>query len=403
VSQSQLISSAVNTRGRQQSPVPAPGPLAGHSEKPEQRSLADEAPSSRRGLFPTRAAPAQGEGKCLEHILNPQEISLKQMGYPKKTALNSNERSWHSERDRHNALPADSTPAFESYNSIEQTVQKADDLLQDLRKLRREMHDILQGASSWKSDTDDLIKSKDAPVAPDPPEHHPLNKPSILQNVKVPKSILRDAERILRGVQNNKKVLEENLEAVTQAKDGDAMYAVTNSLTANRDVLEEIRIRRTVDEWINAISEEIQAEMARNESEQGKYDQKAPWRKRAQNLGAVKTKKEIKERTQNIQGCLTKKPFSAAKPLQKQVEDNTRKQRFRTYFSENLQSRERRADGPVGGTALVQNEAYLSQVYGKPIYHGHRSTLKKGPYLRFNSPSPKPKLSRPKLIETVRG
>lgn len=84
--------------------------------------------------------------------------------------------------------------------------------------------------------------------------------------------------------------------------------------------------------------------MARNDSEQGKYDQKAPWIKRAQNLRAMKTKKEIKERTQNVQGCLTKKPLSAAKPLQKQVEDNTRKQRFRTYFSENVQSKERRAD-----------------------------------------------------------
>ena len=48
------------------------------------------------------------------------------------------------------------------------------------------------------------------------------------------KSILRDAERILRGVQNNKKVLEENLEAVTRAKDGDTMYALINALTTNR-------------------------------------------------------------------------------------------------------------------------------------------------------------------------
>ncbi|NXN82767.1 TALD3 protein, partial [Bombycilla garrulus] len=49
--QSHLISSAVNTRGLQQGPVPAPGPLAGPWEKPEQRSLASEAPSSHR-TFP---------------------------------------------------------------------------------------------------------------------------------------------------------------------------------------------------------------------------------------------------------------------------------------------------------------------------------------------------------------
>ncbi|CAN8215651.1 unnamed protein product [Coccothraustes coccothraustes] len=447
--QSHLISSAVNTRGRQQGPVPAPGPLAGHWEKPEQRSLTNEAPSSHRGLFHASAAPAQvfpeayssnfpshgvhtqksplktpvprryapepvpkngkisgkensvvekeniskptreGEGKGLEHILNSQEAPLKQMEYSKKTALNINERSRRAERDRHKGLPAGLIPSFESYSSIEKTVQKTDDLLQDLGKLRREMHNILQ--------------TKNPPVAPDPPEHHLVSKPSILQNVQVPRSILTDAERILRGVQNNKKVLEENLEAVTHAKDGEAMYAFSDSLTTNRDVLEEIRIRRTVDEWIKAISEEIQAEMAKSDSEQGKYDQKGPWNKKAQNLRALKTKKETNEKTENIRGGLTKKLSPPAQPLQKQVEDNTRKQKFRTYFSEDVQSKERKADGAVGRTAVVQNEDYLSRVYGKPIYHGRRSTLKKGPYLRFNSPSPKPKLPRPKLIETVRG
>ncbi|NXS00173.1 TALD3 protein, partial [Oxylabes madagascariensis] len=363
VSQSHLISSAVNSRGLQ-SPVPAPGPLTGRWEKPEQRSLTDEAPLPNRSLFPTSAAPVKGERKCLEHVRNSQAVSLKQVESSKKTASSSNERSWNSERDRRKALLASSNP-FERYNEIDKTVQKADDLLQDLGKLRREMHNILQGATPWKSDVNDVIKSKNPPekTAPDPPEHHLLNKPSILQNVEVPRSILTDAERTLRGVQNNKKVLEENLEAVTHAKDGDAVYSISNSLTTNRDVLEEIRIRRTVDEWIKAISEEIQTEMARSDSEQGKYDQKAPWNKKAQNLKAVKTKI------------------------------------VNYFFFPFLVSHQ----GAVGGTALVQNEDDLSQVYGKPIYQGHRSTLKKGPYLRFNSPSPKSKLPRPKLIETVRG
>ncbi|KAJ7402483.1 hypothetical protein BTVI_85948 [Pitangus sulphuratus] len=247
------------------------------------------------------------------------------------------------------------------------------------------------------------IQSKTPPVAPDPPDPPLLDRPSILQNIPVPKSILRDAERTLRGVQNNKKVLEENLEAVTRAKDGDATYSLINSLATNRDVLEEIRIRRTVDEWIRAISEEIQAEMARNDGEQVKHEQKLPWIKRAQNLKAMKAKKEMKAKTQKIPGCLTKLPLCAAKPLQKQEEDTTRKLRLRTSFAEGLQRREGRADGPGSGSALVPNEDYLCRVYGKPIYQGHRSTLKKAPYLRFNSPSPKSKLPRPKLIECVKG
>lgn len=48
------------------------------------------------------------------------------------------------------------------------------------------------------------------------------------------RSILKDAEKILRGVQNNKKVLEENLEAIIRAKDGAAMYSFINALSTNR-------------------------------------------------------------------------------------------------------------------------------------------------------------------------
>uniref|UniRef100_A0A8C8BFU8 KIAA0586 n=1 Tax=Otus sunia TaxID=257818 RepID=A0A8C8BFU8_9STRI len=406
--QSHLISSAVNRGAFQQIHLPPSSSLmmAKQSERPEQRLLTNEVSSCQRGLFPTSGVPAQGEGRLHEHILNSQEMPLRQTEFSEKTTLNSNKMRWHSERGRHTALHTDSLPAFESSfqncSSIEKTVKRADDLLQDLGQLRREMHDMLQEANSWKSDMNDLTKSKKPTVASDLPEHHLLNKPSILQNVKVPKSILRDAERILRGVQNNKKVLEENLEAVIRAKDGDAMYTFINALTTNRDVLEEIRIRKTVDEWIKAISVEIQAEMARNDLEQVKYDQKVPWIKRAQNIKAMKTSKEIKAKTQKIQGCSTKKPLSAAKPLQKQAEDNTSKQRFRTYFSsEGLQRKEQK--GPVNGSAVAQNEDYLCQVYGKPIYQGRRSTLKKAPYLRFNSPSPKSKPQRPKVIECVRG
>ncbi|NXB78669.1 TALD3 protein, partial [Donacobius atricapilla] len=56
--QSHLISSAVSGCGLQ-SPVPAPGPLTGRWEKPEQRSLTNEATASHRSLFPPTAAPGK--------------------------------------------------------------------------------------------------------------------------------------------------------------------------------------------------------------------------------------------------------------------------------------------------------------------------------------------------------
>lgn len=48
------------------------------------------------------------------------------------------------------------------------------------------------------------------------------------------RSILKEAEKILRGVQNNKKMLEENLEAIVRAKDGAAMYSFISALSNNR-------------------------------------------------------------------------------------------------------------------------------------------------------------------------
>lgn len=48
------------------------------------------------------------------------------------------------------------------------------------------------------------------------------------------RSILKEAEKILRGVQNSKKVLEENLEAIIRAKDGTAMYSFISALSSNR-------------------------------------------------------------------------------------------------------------------------------------------------------------------------
>lgn len=58
-------------------------------------------------------------------------------------------------------------------------------------------------------------------------------KPVKLQTTNT-RSVLRDAEKILRGVQNNKKVLEENLEAIIRAKDGAAVYSFINALSTNR-------------------------------------------------------------------------------------------------------------------------------------------------------------------------
>ncbi|XP_025062927.1 protein TALPID3 isoform X3 [Alligator sinensis] len=393
-------------------PVPrrhAPEPVS-KDEKIVQKTSKKERPRAEKENIPKSTyGGLMGGGKFLEQILNSQETPLRQIQSPEKASLNINQKTRPSEKEWPGVQCTGSFPAFEGssqdFSPVEKTVKKADNLLQDLGQLKREMQGMLQEAKTWKSSMNDFVKPNNPIITPGLPDQHQLSKPSILEKVKAPKSVLKDAEKILRGVQNNKKMLEENLEAIIRAKDGDAMYTFINALTVNRDVLEEIRIRKTVDEWIKTISMEIQAEMARNDYEQTKYvqkDQKTPWIKRTQNIRDMKTKKEIKTKNQKAQGFLTKKSLSAGKPVHKQMGENFIRQSSRLESSsESLQNKEERVEGHVN--VVVPNEEYLSQVYGKPIYQGHRSTLKKAPYLRFNSPSPKSKPQRPKVLECVRG
>ncbi|XP_032091892.1 protein TALPID3 isoform X1 [Thamnophis elegans] len=337
-----------------------------------------------------------GGGKLLEQILKAHETTLN----PSTSSEVTNRAvSWHLGSEH---IPQTAFSVFKSANedldSIGKTVKKADDVLHDLGQLKKEMHDILQDAKDWKSDMNNFVKtttsypkeveqrkdhvSSHQPVPSSevllkmPPqteernllELQQLSKASIVQSNKASKSILRDAEKILRTVRKNKRLLEENLEAIIRAKDADALHAFIDELTADRDVLEEIRIRKTVDEWIKIMSMEIQDEIARKDYLKAQQ--------------TVKTSsREANAKSHYDQRIPPKRLLPTAKPSPKLPEKQS-----------SLKTR-----------LEAQNEEYLSQVYGRPVYQGHRSTLKKSPYLRFNSPPPKSKPPRPKVIESVKG
>ncbi|XP_068819114.1 protein TALPID3 isoform X3 [Capricornis sumatraensis] len=228
----------------------------------------------------------------LEQILNNRDSLTRISESSDKTSLARSKMGWNPERRNR-------FPSYEELGTAKVTVQKSDDILHELDQKRKETNSILQLKESQMSGLADL----------------PQN--SIKLQITNTRSVLKDAEKILRGVQNNKKVLEENLEAIIRAKDGAAMYSFINALSNNREISEKIRIKKTVDDWIKTISAEIQG-----------------------------------------------------------------------FFK---------------ATTVVQDKDYMLQIYGKPVYQGHRSTLKKGPYLRFNSPSPKSRPQRPKVIERVKG
>uniref|UniRef100_A0A5F9CMT1 KIAA0586 n=1 Tax=Oryctolagus cuniculus TaxID=9986 RepID=A0A5F9CMT1_RABIT len=229
--------------------------------------------------------------RLLEQILNNND-SLTRKSESDLTSLTVSKMGWNPEKNRF--------PSYEELGTAEVTAQKSEDTLPDLGQKNKDTDGMLQAKESL------MLRLADLP-----------QNSAKLRTASTTRSVLKDAEKILRGVQNNKKVLEENLEAIIRAKDGAAVYSFISALSTDREISEKIRIKKTVDEWIKTISAEIQ--------------------------------------------------------------------------------------GVLKATAVIQDEDYMLQIYGKPVYQGHRSTLKKGPYLRFNSPSPKSKPQRPRVIERVKG
>uniref|UniRef100_A0A4X2LEV8 KIAA0586 n=1 Tax=Vombatus ursinus TaxID=29139 RepID=A0A4X2LEV8_VOMUR len=281
-------------------------------------------------------------------------------------------------------LKPKSFPSHEEFRIAEKTMQHIDDVFCGLGGRKKEVNHIFRPEESLSTfRVDDLPRS---------PVH--------LQSTKTPRSILKDAEKILRRVQNNKKVLEENLEAIIHAKDGAAMYSFINALATNRDMLEKFRIRKTVDEWIKIITQEIQDELGRKDYEHKKFDKnrRSSFTKKALNNQHQKMSKEIKTSAQDK--TINRFVFPG-KHLHKQLEESYRSTYLKNIRASNLDKD--RKEGHLKTTKVAQGSDYLLQIYGKPVYQGHRSTLKKGPYLRFNSPSAKSKPQRPKVIEQVKG
>ncbi|XP_076978615.1 protein TALPID3 isoform X4 [Tamandua tetradactyla] len=302
-----------------------------------------------------------GNIRLLEQLLNSHDTLTRKSESSDKASLARTKIGWNPERrDSVDTLPSQTFPSYEELGKAEVNMQKSDDVLHDFGQKKNETNGMLQNSVKFHT-------------------------------TKTTRSILKDAEKILRGVQNNKKVLEENLEAIIRAKDGAAMYSFINALSTNREISEKIRIRKTVDEWIKTISAEIQDELARKD-EKKRFDEKNQRTKKTQNMS-----KDIKNNTQDktINNSLIPRKHS-----QKQIEEHFRNPPRKNVIASSLQ-RERK-EGLLKASTVTQDEDYMLQIYGKPVYQGHRSTLKKGPYLRFNSPSPKSKPQKPKVIERVK-
>ncbi|KAM4830889.1 protein TALPID3 [Urocitellus parryii] len=321
----------------------------------------------------------RGNVRLLEQILNNNDSLIKKNELLDITSLTRPTMEWKLEKKNSiGTLPSQRFPSYEDLGTSKMTMQKSNDVLHDCGQKKKETNDMLQ-----QKDLPIMMRLADLP-----------QNSVKLQTANTTRSVLKDAAKILRGVQNNKKVLEENLEAIIRAKDGAAMYSFINALSTNREISEKIRIKKIVDEWIKTISAEIQDELARKDYEKKKSDLKNQRTKKAQNM-SKDTKTNTKDKTVN-------RPIIPRQHSQKQIEEHFRSPPMRRSMPASGVQKERK-EGHLKSTTVIQDDDYMLQIYGKPVYQGHRSTLKKGPYLRFNSPSPKSKPQRPKVIERVKG
>uniref|UniRef100_UPI00398F537F protein TALPID3 isoform X2 n=1 Tax=Pristiophorus japonicus TaxID=55135 RepID=UPI00398F537F len=387
----------------------------------------------------------QGNTNFLEEILNNQESPANETDAVEKTSVVMTTAGRHPDRsssgnpltESFTAFVAPSRGSGSAASKASPAVQKATDVLHDLGTLKWEMHGILQEAEHWHSRMQDIKsvsanQSKSHKSIDSPPlQHHLLKKPihvakqtkpshlqnpSLIQSVKAPKSMFEDAERILREVQTNKKLMEENLEAIVRAKDSASMYSLIDSLAANSDAAEKIRIGKTVDAWITIINQDIQDESAKQSFLQQitctskQKEQELSFMRKGCDVKAIKFNKDVKDKTQNKLESTTKRSLSTARPLQKQLKEPCENKNLRSKaIWQSSQQKEQKSkisanlDGIISTEQVLQSEDYLQRVYGKAIYQGHRSTYKKGPYLRMNSPAPKSKPQRPKMIENIKG
>ncbi|TRY98461.1 hypothetical protein DNTS_017516 [Danionella cerebrum] len=148
-------------------------------------------------------------------------------------------------------LKNESKKEIQGERSSSSAVHRASEMLQDLGRLKNEMRNLLQTADAFPvqtakanqnsgsshptpSTTTPPLPTTPISMLPEPREAVGLNRPSILRSIQPPSSMFEDAGLVLRQVRQSRKVLEENLEAIMRASDGEVLHAQIEALSKNR-------------------------------------------------------------------------------------------------------------------------------------------------------------------------
>nr|XP_057947236.1 TALPID3 protein-like isoform X2 [Doryrhamphus excisus] len=216
----------------------------------------------------------------------------------------------------------------------------------------------------------------------------------LLQSGPEVTSMLEEASQVLRQVQRQKKVLEENLEAVERVRTGEILQSQLEALVANRDESEQVRIKRTVDAWIHLISRDVKAKMKREASHRRRADASSfplsPQRV-VGSRGAAHT-----GRTASFPRGTGNKTMAGSK--------TTAAAAGRGYRSQ-IAGKSAGA-GPAPGFERLDDESYLTRLYGITPQDSLRPSPGKShypPVTSLNANSLTSRKPRPHFMEPLRG
>ncbi|KAG2457760.1 I2BPL factor, partial [Polypterus senegalus] len=262
-----------------------------------------------------------------------------------------------------------------------------------------------QQRQQWMASQSEALKMTMASGTVTPQDDLPqLPQPSFLKKAQMPESMFEDVKRTLTEVEKKRRILEENLDAIMRARSGDILHSYLDALSNNRDPTEEVRIKKTVDAWINIINKQIQDEFASEENLLKKQGRKAeaPVPPSQKSTGSTETTslKDVPQPKKQMKAATREWKTPSNGGIHKADKEPPEKSTVLQKTTHRVPLMKVPFHGPK---PEMEAEQYLERVYGKALYQGHRSSLKKGPYLRFSSPSPKSKPLRPRVVESVKG
>ncbi|XP_071962856.1 uncharacterized protein [Antedon mediterranea] len=273
-----------------------------------------------------------------------------------------------------------------------------------LREAARRQYDRWERALDGPAPLEKYLKQRD--------EHKKTHGPSAPSPVRyndndnvIPPSCAQ-AQALLEMVQGQRANLEANLQMVLRGRQEEEAYTFIENLYKDGSMKEQAHIKRAVDQRIEALNKEIQRELSLERVKGSdlvtkdvhpslskrppKSLHKPPLEKRGTTGAARPNKKKARSKIDSGLRKSSKKDVVETK----QIKKTSAKEKENRPI-------EKKARSPPPQIPFYKDEDYLTRVYGKAQHSPKRRTLKSGPYLRYRSSPPRPKVTRPSAVQDI--